>query len=95
MRWAALVPFPWAALPAWGSKHSTSWLFPPSAPGKLSQMSATAQLATERLSKAADTFSFSVFSVLFEFSTKVFLGFQVPWWLWPRRRWLAGKGSGS
>lgn len=59
--WAAPVPCPRAALPAWGSKHSTLWLFPPSAPRKLTHMSATAQLAMEKLNKATS----SVFSVSF------------------------------
>lgn len=86
------APLPAGSPASLGSERSTSWVFPPTAPGKLTQMSATAQLATERLSEAANTFLFSVFCVFFfQFSAKISPGFQVPWWLWPGE----GGGQGS
>lgn len=55
----------------------------------------TAQLAMGRLRKAADIIFVSVFIALFQFSAKVFPGFQVPWWLRPGEGGRLGRAVGE
>lgn len=45
--------------------------------------------------QSCDTILVSIFSVLFQFSAKVFPAFQVLWWLWPGEGGRLGKAVGE